>query len=74
MKNKRILFGICGSFCNHAEVLIELESLCKENDVQAVFMAEPIADIIAVCRTLTLFVINFKKLLKQMRARKSSKA
>lgn len=36
MKNKRILFGICGSFCNHAEVLRELESLCKDNDVQAV--------------------------------------
>ena len=44
-----------------------------ENDVQAVFMAEPIADVIAVCTTLTLFVIEFKKLLKQMRDRNSAK-
>lgn len=36
MKNKRILFGICGSFCNHAKVLKQLEILCQENDVQIV--------------------------------------
>lgn len=36
MKNKKILFGICGSFCNHKAVLTELELLCKENDVQVV--------------------------------------
>lgn len=36
MKNKRILFGICGSFCNHAKILKQLETLCKENDVQIV--------------------------------------
>ena len=36
MKNQHILFGICGSFCNHAAVLKEFEKLCEENDVQAV--------------------------------------
>lgn len=38
-----------------------------EDDVQAVFLAEPIADTIAVLTTVTLFIISFKKLLKQMR-------
>lgn len=36
MKNKKILLGICGSFCNHANILIELEKLVKENDVQVI--------------------------------------
>lgn len=36
MKNKRILFGICGSFCNHAHILKELKQMVKENDVQVV--------------------------------------
>lgn len=36
MENKRILFGICGSFCNHAAVLRQLEALCEHNEVQAV--------------------------------------
>lgn len=33
MENKRILCGICGSFCNHRAVLEQLEPLCKRNDV-----------------------------------------
>ncbi|NBK96572.1 MAG: MATE family efflux transporter [Erysipelotrichia bacterium] len=37
------------------------------NQVMAVFLAEPIADFIAVCTTVTLFVISFKKVLKEMR-------
>ena len=53
--------------------LIFILPMFMENDVQAVFMAEPIADVIAVCTTLTLFVIEFKKLLKQMRDRNSAK-
>ena len=36
LKDKRILFGICGSFCNHAKVLDEIKSLCECNDVQFV--------------------------------------
>lgn len=36
MENKRILFGICGSFCNHAAVLEQLTALCERNDVTAV--------------------------------------
>ncbi|MGX8834371.1 dipicolinate synthase subunit B [Amedibacillus sp. YH-ame6] len=36
MKGKRILFGICGSFCNHHAILIELEKLCVNNDVVCV--------------------------------------
>lgn len=33
-----------------------------ENKVFAVFLAEPIADTIAVCTTVTLFIISFRKL------------
>lgn len=36
MKDKNILFGICGSFCNHHAVLKELETLSKHNDVTCV--------------------------------------
>lgn len=36
MKDKHILFGICGSFCNHAAVLAQLEKLCAHNDIQVV--------------------------------------
>ena len=36
-----------------------------DNKVRAVFMAEPIADVIAVTMTVILFVINFKKVMKQ---------
>lgn len=36
MKNKKILFGICGSFCNHAYVLEEIKKLCIDNDVQII--------------------------------------
>ncbi|MEI0798594.1 MATE family efflux transporter [Brachyspira intermedia] len=35
-----------------------------ENKVMAVLLAEPIADFLAVCTTVTLFTIYFKKLLK----------
>lgn len=36
MKDKHILFGICGSFCNHHAILKELEKLAADNDVTAV--------------------------------------
>lgn len=36
MENKNILFGISGSFCNHAAILIELKKLCINNEVQVV--------------------------------------
>lgn len=36
MKNKHILFGICGSFCNHQAVLKQLKKLCMDNDVQVI--------------------------------------
>ncbi|MBP8989992.1 MAG: MATE family efflux transporter [Clostridia bacterium] len=35
------------------------------DQVSAVFLAEPVADLIAVCVTATLFTIQFKKLLSQ---------
>lgn len=38
-----------------------------EDKVLAVFLAEPIADVIAVATTCTLFAITFKKLLAEMR-------
>lgn len=36
MENKKLLFGISGSFCNHAKILQELKKLCKKNEVQVV--------------------------------------
>lgn len=36
-----------------------------ENKVFAVFVAEPIADMLAVCTTVTLFAVSFSKLLKK---------
>lgn len=36
MGNKRILFGICGSFCDHAVVPEQLIALCERNDVTTV--------------------------------------
>ncbi len=44
-----------------------------ENKVQAVFMAEPIADTLAVLTTCILFAINFKKLLAKMNDQKETK-
>ena len=43
--------------------LIFILPIFFENKVMAVLLAEPIADFIAVCTTVTLFRINFKKLL-----------
>lgn len=42
-----------------------LPQICSDH-VFAIFLAEPIADTIAVATTVTLFTINFKKLMKQM--------
>lgn len=36
MKNKKILFGISGSFCNHHHILKQLQKLCKHNEVKVV--------------------------------------
>lgn len=36
MKNKHILMGICGSFCNHQHALDQLTRLAANNDVQVV--------------------------------------
>ena len=36
MKNKHILFGICGSFCNHQAILKQLKKLCMDNVVQVI--------------------------------------
>ena len=44
-----------------------------ENDVEAVFLAEPIADFIATTTTVILFIITIKKLLKGMREKEKQK-
>ncbi len=36
MENRKLLFGITGSFCNHRAVIKELETLCEQNDVQVI--------------------------------------
>ncbi|CRF33927.1 multidrug transporter MatE [Brachyspira suanatina] len=43
--------------------LIFILPIFMENKVMAVLLAEPIADFLAVCTTVTLFTISFKKLL-----------
>lgn len=45
-----------------------------DDKVFAVFLAEPIADILAVLTTVTMFFISFRKLLKEMQVRKERKA
>ena len=42
--------------------LIFILPIFMENKVMAVLLAEPIADFLAVCTTVTLFTISFKKL------------
>lgn len=37
-----------------------------ENKVMAVFLAEPIADAVAVCTTVALFVVSFRKLKREL--------
>lgn len=49
--------------------LIYLLPVLIKDNVQAVFLAEPIADFIAVLTTVTLFFIQFKKLIKIMNSR-----
>ena len=46
--------------------LIYLLPHLLNDPVFAIFLAEPIADTIAVATTVTLFTINFRKLMKQM--------
>lgn len=46
--------------------LIYVLPLFFENKVMAVFMAEPIADAVAVCTTVTLFVFSFRRLKREM--------
>ncbi|MCZ9839438.1 MATE family efflux transporter [Brachyspira hyodysenteriae] len=44
--------------------LIFILPVFMENKVMSVLLAEPIADFLAVCTTVTLFTISFKRLLK----------
>ena len=50
--------------------LIYILPMFMENHVQAVFLAEPIADVIAVTTTLILFRKNFKKVIAGMEQKK----
>ena len=50
--------------------LIYLLPLMIENKVLAVYLAEPIADILAVTFTITLFAIEFNKALKKLNREK----
>ena len=50
--------------------LIYILPIFMENHVQAVFLAEPIADVIAVTTTLILFRKNFKKVIAGMEQKK----
>lgn len=44
--------------------LIYILPLIIKNKIAAVYMAEPVADLIAVCVTGTVFIIQFRKILK----------
>lgn len=46
--------------------LIYILPMFFENKVMGVFIAEPIADTIAVCTTIILFIIEFKKIIHKM--------
>lgn len=46
--------------------LIYIMPMLLEDNVLAIFLAEPIADTIAIATTIILFVINFKKIIKNM--------
>ena len=50
--------------------LIFILPLFVENKPMGVFLAEPVADFCAVCVTVTMFAISFKKVLKEMKGRK----
>lgn len=50
--------------------LIYILPALMEDNVKAVFLAEPIADTIAVLTTSILFYINFKKLMRENQAQK----
>ena len=52
--------------------LIYILPIFLEDQVMAVFLAEPIADVVAVLTTVTLFSLNFRKLLRSMRDQKES--
>lgn len=41
--------------------------IIKSNQVMAVYLAEPIADFLAVTFTAILFAVQFKKTLKKMK-------
>lgn len=45
--------------------LIYILPVFLSNKVRAVFLAEPIADVIAVSMTVFLFILNFKKMMKR---------
>lgn len=47
--------------------MIYIMPALMKDDVQAVFLAEPIADTIAVLTTAAMFTIQFRKILKEMR-------
>lgn len=61
MKDKRILFGICGSFCNHAKVLKQLEILCVSNDVQII-----VSENVYTCDTRFYKAMDFLIRLKEL--------
>lgn len=61
MENKKILFGISGSFCNHANILVELEKLCKHNDVEVV-----VSDNVYTCSTRFFENTEFLRRLQEL--------
>ena len=61
MKGKHILFGISGSFCNHANILKELEKLCANNDVQVV-----VSENVYTCSTRFFKNTDFLKTLEEL--------
>lgn len=61
MENKKILFGISGSFCNHENILKELSTLCKNNDVKVV-----VSENVYQCSTRFFKNTDFLDALKQL--------
>ncbi len=53
--------------------LIFILPMFFENKVMAVYLAEPVSDTIAVIVTISMFIVQFRKALKEIETEKSEK-
>ena len=61
-----ILVAVMRKFILLIPLIFIMPAILRGNQTMAVYMAEPIADILAVCFTVVLFRQQFKKALSQI--------